>query len=107
MSRIPNIAFLLGYSRKQKQKIPFSASLITASLITGEPAGAYEAGHQADSPHPRLVLRGEEPQSLRDKLNRARKYCSLEMKFLVANPYVIFHRAAFFLQKFLCDRLNL
>jgi hypothetical protein len=73
MSRIPNIAFLLGYSRKQKQKIPFSASLITASLITGEPAGAYEAGHQADPPHPRLVLRGEEPQSLRDKLNRARK----------------------------------
>jgi hypothetical protein len=61
--------FFLGYSRKQRRKIPFSASIITANLITGEPAGAYEAGHQADPPHHLLVLRGEEPQSLRDKLH--------------------------------------
>jgi hypothetical protein len=65
---------VLSYSRENKsRKIPYLPSLITATLNTGEPAGAYEAGHQADPPHPRLVLRGEEPQSLRDKLNRARK----------------------------------
>jgi hypothetical protein len=97
-------SFLLSYSRENKsRKIPYSPSLITANLNTGEPAGAYEAGHQADPPHPLLVLRGEEPQSLRDKFNRACKYCSSEIKLCVAIPY--FHAASF--PKFLSDSLNL
>jgi hypothetical protein len=82
--------------KKQKNAF-FGLSLITATLIapTGEPAGAHEAGHQADSPHPRLVLRGEEPQSLRDKLNRARKYCTVVRKLNYVLPIRIVIKLVF------------